>query len=217
MTSHPRLVALIAAAAVLAAGASAPAAAAPTSPDGLTLIATKQSLLAEHLWYQQTYQGVPVLGGYYATHTDARTGAVVTQDGRLVVGGSPIMSNSVGAARAHAVATGRDTGAVTRSQLVVLPGAAARLTWRVLIDTGRDSRQVLVDARSGAVIRSESLVKKVDGSGRVFEPNPVVTLQNESLTDSGNADSAVFAPAYRTVTLSRLNGSGALVGTASNR
>src|SRR5262245_13040920 len=127
MTSHPRLAALISAAALLAAGITAPAAAAPSSPDGLTLIATKRSLLAEHRWYQQTYQGIAVLGGYYATHTDTRTGVVLTQDGRLAVGVSPAMNAAIGAARAQAAAASLGTGTVTRSHLVVLPGAAGRL------------------------------------------------------------------------------------------
>lgn len=218
MTPHPRLAALLAGATLLAAGLSSiPAAAAPASPDGLTLISVKHSILADHEWYQQTYRGLPVLGGYYATHTDKRTGAVSIADGRLAVGGAPATVASVGAERAHAAAITRDGGAVSRSHLVVVPGTAATLAWRVVLDTGRDAREVLVDARSGTVIRSKSLVKEVNGSGRVFEPNPVVTLQNEGLTDSNNADSAVFGPAYRTVTLTQLNGSGTLQGAyASN-
>src|SRR5262249_46943331 len=71
----------------------------------------------------------------------------------------------------------------------------------------------LVDAHSGSVLQVQSLVKGVNGSGVVFEPNPVVTLQNESLVDDKNRDSAVFAPAYRTVTLTQLNGSGSLIGS----
>ena len=42
------------------------AVAAPTTPAGLTLVATRHSLLGTHAWYQQTYQGIPVLGSYYA-------------------------------------------------------------------------------------------------------------------------------------------------------
>ena len=38
-------------------------------------------------------------------------------------------------------------------------------------------------------------------------------LQNEGLTDQNNADAAVFSPAYRNVTLSRLDGSGQLRGS----
>ena len=48
--------------------------------------------------------------------------------------------------------------------------------------------------------------------GRVFAPNPVVTLQNENLTDQKDADYAALQPAYKIVTLTNLDGSGYLHG-----
>ena len=48
--------------------------------------------------------------------------------------------------------------------------------------------------------------------GRIFDPNPVVTLRDESLTDQKDADYAALQPAYRVVTLVRLDGSGYLRG-----
>jgi hypothetical protein len=50
------------------------------------------------------------------------------------------------------------------------------------------------------------------GTGRVFAPNPVATLQNQGLTDQKDADYAALQPAYRTVTLTDLDGSGFLRG-----
>lgn len=48
--------------------------------------------------------------------------------------------------------------------------------------------------------------------GRVFDPNPVVTLQDETLTDQKDADYAALQDAYRLVTLTNLDGSGFLRG-----
>src|SRR5689334_11684036 len=50
------------------------------------------------------------------------------------------------------------------------------------------------------------------GAGSVFVPNPVQSLGNESLTDQKDADAAVPAAAYRTVTLTNLDRSGHLSG-----
>jgi len=50
------------------------------------------------------------------------------------------------------------------------------------------------------------------GTGRVFFPNPVVTLQDQTLTDQRDADYAALAPAYRVVQLTNLDGSGYLRG-----
>jgi zinc metalloprotease ZmpB len=50
------------------------------------------------------------------------------------------------------------------------------------------------------------------GTGTVFLPNPVAELQNESLTDQKDADYAALQPAYHTVALTDLDGSGTLTG-----
>ncbi len=50
------------------------------------------------------------------------------------------------------------------------------------------------------------------GSGRVFLPNPVADLGNQSLTDQKDADYAALQPAYHLVTLTNLDGSGFLRG-----
>ena len=54
------------------------------------------------------------------------------------------------------------------------------------------------------------------GTGRVFVPNPVQSLGNESLTDQKDSDSAVPAAAYYGVTLTNLDGSGFLRGDWAN-
>ena len=204
--------------AVAAGGASANAAPKPTVPDGLTLVATRHSLLGTHAWYQQTYRGLPVLGGFYATHTDARTGQIQVQDGRIKVNGTPAATASFARNRAESAVTGRLAGTLLRSEAVVAPGATAKLGWLVLTRTARGTVQTVIDAVSGTTITEQNTVKEVNGSGQVFNPNPVAILQNESLTDGSNRNTAALAAAYSTVTLTQLtSGVTTLTGTyASN-
>jgi zinc metalloprotease ZmpB len=54
------------------------------------------------------------------------------------------------------------------------------------------------------------------GTGRVFLPNPVADLQDQSLTDQKDADYAALQPAYHNVTLTNLDGSGYLRGDWAN-
>lgn len=54
------------------------------------------------------------------------------------------------------------------------------------------------------------------GSGRVFFPNPVATLQDQSLRDEKDTDYAELQPAYQVVTLTNLDGSGYLKGDWAN-
>jgi hypothetical protein len=50
------------------------------------------------------------------------------------------------------------------------------------------------------------------GTGTVFLPNPVADLQDQSLTDQKDADYAALQPAYHSVALTNLDGSGYLRG-----
>ena len=54
------------------------------------------------------------------------------------------------------------------------------------------------------------------GTGRVFLPNPVADLQDESLTDQKDADYPALQPAYHVVGLTHLDGSGFLRGDYAN-
>jgi Zn-dependent metalloprotease len=204
--------ALLSTAATGSVAAPLSSATAASVPADLTLVQVRQSLLGSHSWYAQTYRGVPVLGGFYAVHSTGASASV--DDGRRAVTG--LTSVSPGVARSSAATAAKGHGNARSSRLVVVPGAAgasATLAWQVTTD---QDKQVLVDARSGRVTRVTDERVLANGSGKVFDPNPVVALQNESLKDANNADSAVPASAYKTVTLANLDGSGYLKGSWAN-
>ena len=204
--------------AMLLAASLVPVAAMPASaavPDGLRQIQTRQSLLGTHTWYQQTYRGVPVFGGYYATHTVA--GQVTVADGRADIKGLASLTAGLTAQKVRA-AVAKRLGVQPRSaELVVVPGSTAKLAWMTMTSTEPGTIRSLVDAATGKVLREENLADRVDGQGQVFDPNPVVKLQDETLVDANNADSAVPASAYSTVTLTKLDsGVKTLVGEYAN-
>jgi Zn-dependent metalloprotease len=207
--STPNVV-LVACLALLAAGMTPTPAGA--SPGGLRLLADRHSLLGIHRWYQQTYDGLPVLGGYLGRHYDRAGRLVGVDDGQLPVTGLAGSRASVAAGTARSNAQRRGAGTARQATLAVLPGARARLVWAVLGSTERGTTRALVDARTGAVLKLERLVKDATGHGRVFDPNPVVTLQDERLTDRGDRDYPALRPAYQNVTLTHLDTSGYLHG-----
>ncbi len=55
-----------------------------------------------------------------------------------------------------------------------------------------------------------------EGTGRVFFPNPVASLGDQTLTDQKDADYPELEPAYAIVTLTNLDGSGYLRGDWAN-
>jgi hypothetical protein len=54
------------------------------------------------------------------------------------------------------------------------------------------------------------------GTGQVFLPNPVASLDDQTLTDRKDADYPALQPAYQAVELTNLDGSGYLRGDWAN-
>lgn len=214
---------------------AAPGSAAPSTPSGLpanlSLVRTTHSLLGTHRWYQQTYHGLPVIGGWYARHLDATGRLTGVLDDRKSLGGSVSIAPRVpsGAAETAAQkavlresvsrtggveknATTVPAADVASARLAVLPGASPRLVWQVVTRSDAGSASTLVDADSGAAVQVRTLSHAVTGTGKVFDPNPVVTLRDESLRDQQDTDQQVLLPAYKNVLLRNLDGSGELSG-----
>ena len=238
--------AMTATAAVLALGMSytSAAGAAPAKgtsagaavPANLKLIKTKTSLLGKHYWYQQTFKGLPVINGYYAQHVDKSGKVTQVSDGRDAVPDSLDVSAKVPSATATKSANTVVTARATRNriagpnkagtptptatqgaaQLAVVGGANARLVWNVTSRSGEGVTRSLVDAKSGVVVDSKVISDNVDGKGSVFDPNPVVTLKNEDLTDQNDQNQDALFLAQKNVILRNLDGSGKLNGKYVN-
>ena len=174
------------------------------APDGLREVQTRTSLLGTHTWYQQLYQGIPVLGGYYATHT-ATGGAPAVTDGRKQVTGLTRTSAGITGERARSSVAGRLKRQPKGAELFVVPGSPAKLAWVTLTAAPGGTVRSILDAGSGALLKEERTIVKANGSGRVFDPNPIVKLQDEKLDDADDAASAIPAEAYKTVTLTHLD------------
>lgn len=195
------------------AGSARPHVAKVAVPRNLRFVQVRYSLLGKHTWYQQTVQGVPVYGGWYGIHA-FNDGKVRIADERATLHGfkMPVatVARTSAAKLAIAAAAKRSLGDQTAraTQLYVLPDAAgrrARLSWLVTSLSGGTEVRTFVDATKGVVLKQVVSTEHKTGRGKVFNPNPVVSLQNESLRDHADANSAVPQTAYSTVTLSNLN------------
>ena len=232
-----RMTALVATAitgTAMATAVTTQAQAAPALPAGLVQVASLHSLLGTHTWYRQTYRGLPVVDSFYAVHTAG--GATTVDDGRVAVPSSLDVTPSVAAAGAvrsagaavaakAAVASKAAAGKLpknatlvpsfgaTTSVLSVLGGAKPALVWNVVSLSDDGETATRVDAHTGAVLSVVTMSKNVDGRGKVFDPNPVVKLKNQSLKDQNDANTAVPSTAYTQVTLRNLDAAAKLGGT----
>ncbi|MFC9693190.1 M36 family metallopeptidase [Kribbella sp. NPDC056951] len=205
-----------------------------TTLGSLKLVKTKTSLLGKHYWYQQTFKGLPVINGYYAKH-ETKSGVQIA-DGRDAVPANLDVSAKLPAATANTKASeainakaarariaGADKEAEkvpaagrSTAQLAVIGGPNARLVWAVTSRSNEGSTRSLVDADSGSVVESKVLSDNATGHGSVFDPNPVVSEQNEQLTDENDKNTDALFLAQKNVLLRNLDGGGKLNGTYVN-
>ena len=75
---------------------------------------------------------------------------------------------------------------------------------------------VLLGVVSSTALAAQSGPGTSTGTGQVFFPNPVASLQDQSLTDQKDANYPALQPAYRIVSLTNLDGSGYLRGDWAN-
>ena len=179
--------------------------------DELVLTRRANARAAEHFLFEQLHRGLPVLGSYLAVHVD-RSGAVRLAINettpRLDADVTPRLSreDALQAARKRVGVAGERYHADPTAVLAVTRARA--LVWRVMLpcDEPFGDWDVLVDAIDGTVLSVEDrVVSFIDGEGTIFDPNPVVRLQTQSLADMDDSPAAIPAGAYVPVTLRGLN------------
>lgn len=101
------------------------------------------------------------------------------------------------------------------AELVVYPtDAQAVLAWHVQVPTAEPLADwnAIVDAGDGTVLRAWNAAQRVDGSGLVFDPNPVQTSGNPSAFADGFDLDAASDVERDSVTLTNLAAGNTLVG-----
>ncbi|MGZ5417771.1 MAG: M4 family metallopeptidase [Nocardioides sp.] len=134
-----------------------------------------------HVRMDRTYRGLRVLGGDLVVHRAAEgdwKGVTQTLDTVMQLGVSPKVSRT--AAERRALAPSKVTRAITgesveRAPVLVVDatGTAPRLAWEVVSggtqEDGTPSRLAsYVDARTGALIRTEQQIQTAEGSGQTL-------------------------------------------------
>lgn len=184
-----------------------------------------------HVRLHRTYRGLEVVGGDLVVHqskAEAWKSASLTLDRALRLSTTPAVDRTAAEAKALAPSTVtrsiRGEKAESATLVVDATGAKPRLAWRVLSGgvqaDGTPSRLAsYVDAKSGALIRTEQEIQTADGSGQSLYGGTVplqLTLSgstyqlkdptrgNTYTTDMGNASDS---------TLCQLLGWGCKTGT----
>lgn len=172
----------------------------------LAVTSVREGLASWHVRFQQLAGEIPVLEGTFSVHMDRGGTVFAVHDATKAV--PPATAPRIDAARAIVAGARAFSGAAEGASLAY---AGRSLVWLVVGSTPRGSAEALVDARTGVVRSVRSLVRRA--TGRVFDPNPVVTLGGVPAGgDNRDRETAAISSAYRTVPMLNLDGSGYLRG-----
>lgn len=186
----------------------------------------RETVLGKHVTYQQYHAGKPISGAWIRVDID-KDGRVFNVVNDVVpaptiekvkkraaardIARAPQLSERQAVARAIAVAGAAAEKTVLHKELCYYQAAAGPvLSWKVIVQTVKPAAEwkLYLDAGSGEVLSQRNVLKMVTGQGRVFDPNPVATLNDTTLEDS----SKIPLNAYSDVELLDLKSSGFLDG-----
>jgi len=182
--------------------------AAAANAQDLRLDYERESLLGTYRHYTQYVDGLPVLGGEVIERV-ARDGSVRELHRAIAAPGPKraLIAKSTAVAAAP-------RGNVRDAELVAVNRAGiARPAWRVVVEEKpHEPVAHYIDAATGNLLVSQPLFAQITAKGRVFDPNPVVKLNDPSLRDQDGSAAAVPDAAYSLVDLLELNPAGMLIG-----
>lgn len=211
-------------------------------PD-LKLDSERESPGGYHVRFRQLYQGIPVYGAYVSVHMNRagqvrsvsngyrpslRAKALPLAEGqgrgeafpdrqfKAPEGASISQKASISIAWNHLKVRGELRGQSSALQVIYPTKGESLLAWQADLPARAPlgDWRVLVDAVTGEILEVRDLLKVVDGTGRVFDPNPVAVLGDEGsfLTDKDDNGDAVPEEAYNPVVLRQIDPSGILKG-----
>jgi subtilisin-like proprotein convertase family protein/Zn-dependent metalloprotease len=197
---------------------------APHLPAGmpeLQLTREVESLGAFHLTYAQVYNNLPVYQGRVSVHTDKALHiqnvnldmVPITRPRPLRHPQNPALA--IRAAVAHIGARPAPGLTPVAEAMVFAQKETPVPVWKVnfVTHTPPADWEVIVHAETRQVLQARNLAKYVNGSGHVFDPDPVSTSGIANIPDNNNADSIQLTNQRKAVTLRDLDGSGRLQGT----
>ncbi|MCJ7600563.1 MAG: M36 family metallopeptidase [Desulfobulbaceae bacterium] len=188
-----------------------------TDKKDLQVTQSKTTSTGTYVRFQQYIDGVPVQGGEVVVHTDKagfvrrintnhqpRESVITTgKDEKISAAeAEKIMRRAVGEAF-----TIRPKGKLSTEKIYFRTADGLRLAWLVIANTLQPPHDwfVYVDAESGGILALEDRIMFVDGQGMVFNPNPVVVLNDNTIRE-GTTPEATLNGTRQTVVLRDITG-----------
>lgn len=189
----------------------------------LRYVTTTKTGAATYVRYQQTVNGEELFTHQVTVTLDkSGNGLLITSDyvPNLVVEQIQTKKIDENAAEKRAMA---DLNATESSSMnsrkfgYIVDNGKAIPSYKVVAHVGEKAYESYVHAENGKVLKKRDLNQHANGTGKVFNPNPVRTQGSKTgLTDNSNKDSTALTNQLQTVTLQGLDGTGYLKGSYVN-
>jgi len=188
----------------------------------------KESMLGKHVLFQQQEEGKPISGAWvrvdidnegkvYNIQNDLVPHPVLEKAAKAKAKKSKVAPRQITEEEAKKIAlkaakvTGNIEGDVTETELTWYSHEGVPiLSWKVIVVVKKPVAEwkFYIDVLTKKIIKKVNLIKSLNGSGRVFDPNPVIKLNGVKLTER----SKIPDEAYVDVELKGLPKSGFLDG-----
>lgn len=188
----------------------------------LQYVSTTDTEVASYVKFQQTVNGFPVFSRQLTVTLNKGGQGVLAVSDYLPVQSVKEMKQKLSEKEAedksiqNLEADDKTLWAPTTREFgYIIEEGVAIPVYRVVIHSQKPfgAWETFIDAENGKLLKKKDINRKVEGQGKVFLPNPVVTSGSLSgLTDKNDADSTALNNQLKTVTLKGLNGSGYLAG-----
>ncbi len=179
----------------------------------------KESMLGNHVLYQQYYNNQPISGAWVRIDID-KNGKVYNVNNDLVPQdfvskAQNIETKTLKEARKlsenevknlaikNVPSKKEDSCKVLETEKVYYPYKGIPTeSWKIIVKTEspRAEWKIYLDAVTGKVLFKINQLKSINGMGRIFDPNPVVTLNDTRLEDN----SPIPSIAYKNIVLKDL-------------
>lgn len=188
---------------------------------------TVESLGGSTVLFQQYHKNMPINGAWIAVHIDKKNRIFMVKNDTIPVHrieektssrrGVAMQDDALETAISDKISEyGELDSEVFKEEMIYAKQGQIREVLKVKFSTRspkKGSWILFFDRNTGALIEERDMLWKVDGRGRVFNPNPVVTLNRNDMIDHADANDKIFSKAYRTVVLRGLDQSGFLTGS----
>ncbi len=185
-----------------------------------------ESLGGKTVLFQQYYASIPIHGAWVAIHINKEnriflvmndTVPAQTIEKKMAKKKSGDFLSSADIDRiiaAKAKEFGDLSTDVQKEDMVYAMKGIFKPVWKVKFGTEKPAGSwiLFIDKVTGHVIDERNALRKGVGKGKVFLPNPVVTLNRDDLFDLKDSTQDVFTAAYKTVQLKGLEPGGNLKG-----